>query len=151
MFIVEVATGRRQDVTIGPIKDPDRRLLTKARFAFNWKNETNVYELRLSAGNNILGAMSIEIVPVESRIEIKLRAVSKENVGNEKVYDRIAGNLLAAAARIAVREFGADAAINLIPKTELGQHYMDAYGFEQAGRSLFLEGKQLINLIDTYT
>jgi len=39
---------------------------------------------------------------------------------------------------------------SLTPKTALGQHYMDKYGFEQAGQNLFMEGKRLIKLLKEY-
>ncbi len=41
--------------------------------------------------------MSVEDIPVELRIEIRLIEVSKENIGHEKEYDRIAGCLIAFA------------------------------------------------------
>ncbi len=50
----------------------------------------------------MLGVVSIERIPQEWRIPIWLLTVSKENNENEKKYDKIAGNLIAFLAKIAI-------------------------------------------------
>ena len=47
-------------------------------------------------------------------------------------------------------KYGIFAAVSLVPKTLLRQYYMDKYGFEQAGVSLYMEGRQLIKLLKEY-
>jgi len=49
---------------------------------------------------------------------------------------------------MAVNRYGATAAISLVPKTQLINHYIRKYGFQIAGKSLFMEGTSLINLED---
>jgi hypothetical protein len=94
--------------------------------------------------------MSLALWDTEYRIEIKLLAVSKENVGTSKIYDHISGSLIAFAARLSIKKYGADAAVSLVPKTLIAKHYIDKYGFEAAGKSLFIQGGKLYNLIEKY-
>jgi hypothetical protein len=150
MFLIKTAGGDKLRAIIEPIEKADFKKLTRSRFAFNWKAMTNIYKLSIAGQSEILGVISILAIDKEERIEIKLLAVSKENVGPNKTYERIAGNLIAFVAKTSVLRYGANAAISLIPKTELGQHYMNKYGFEQAGRSLFLEGEKMINIINEF-
>jgi len=94
--------------------------------------------------------VSLETFLDESRIEIRLLAVSKENMGKNKKYDHIAGNLIAFACIQSIKEFGEWACISLIPKTELIEHYKKKYSMLPAGKSLFLDGSELIQLIIEY-
>ncbi len=72
------------------------------------------------------------------------------NRGSNKVYKHIAGNLIAFAGIQAIKEFAEMACVSLVPKTELIEHYMTKYSMLQAGRSLFLDGKELQQLIAKY-
>ena len=152
MHLIEVSTGKKYPVSIEMINESDFKEITKKRYSFNWKaeKEQTIYKIILKGQTDILGLMSIEYYKSESRIHVRLLAVSIENKGKGKLYERIAGTLLAFAARDAIKLFGSKAAISLTPKTSLGQHYMDEYGFEQAGISLFMEGKNLQKLLKTY-
>ena len=126
--------------------------MTKKHFSFNWKLEKSraVYKLTTRGRTDILGLMSLSFFDDEQRIEIRLLAVAEQHKGSDKKIDRIAGNLIAFAARMSFKKYGAMAAISLVPKTELGQYYMDKYGFQQAGLSLFMEGKELMKLLKEY-
>ncbi len=130
----------------------DFKKITKKRYSLDWRTEKEqiIYKIILEGQTDILGLMSIAYYESESRIHVRLFAVAVENIGKEKLYERIAGTLLAFAARDAIKLFGAKAAISLTPKTSLGQHYMDEYGFEQAGISLFMEGQSLQKILKTY-
>ena len=152
VFLTHLRDNRRLPVTIEKVTDIDFKSITVKRFAFNWKLERSrtVYKLSLKGTSDILGLMALNFVNEEQRIEIKLLAVAIEQVGRNKTMDRIAGNLLAYAARLAVKHFGAWAAISLIPKTALKQHYMDKYGFGSSGISLFMEGRELAKLLKNY-
>lgn len=137
---------------IDPVDAKDYKGISKARYFFNWNLEKDyrVYKLCQKGQTDILGLMSLAFIDAEYRVEIRLLALLKENVGKDKLISRIAGNLFAFAARLSITMFGQMAAISLVPKTDLGQHYMDAYDFEQAGRSLFIEGSRLFDLLKRY-
>ncbi|RZK66568.1 MAG: hypothetical protein EOO85_26675, partial [Pedobacter sp.] len=75
----------------------------------------------------------------EERIDIALLAVSLENIGKEKKFDRIAGTLIAFACKEAIRNYNWQfPCVSLIPKTEIKTHYIKKYGMLDGGRQLYL-------------
>lgn len=151
MYIVECGNGKQHIISIERMDSKGFIKITRARFYFNWKTEKDneVYKLSIKGSEDILGLVSL-FVHADKRVEIKLLAVSNENRGKNKLYSRVAGNLIAWACREAVKRFGEDACVSLVPKTALVKHYMSAYGMLQAGRSLFLSEEPLLNLLDTF-
>jgi hypothetical protein len=153
MEIIEIATGIKKTVVIKEAEVKDFRVLIKKRFSFTWKtfqNTTTVYKLQIENEGDILGVVGLIDWPEEKRIEIKLLASSVENIGKEKIYEGIAGCLIASACRSSVEKYGADACVSLVPKTELIKHYMQKYHMQHAGWQLYLEGKQLYKLLKEY-
>ena len=148
----EVKTGDIHKVDILSVADRDYSRITKKRFWFDWKKEKDqdVYKLQIQGTEEILGLMSIVDIKKESRIEIRLLAVSAENRGTDKIYEHIIGNLITFASKYSLRLYGELACVSLIPKTEIVQHYINKYGMYEAGISLCLDGIELINLINTY-
>lgn len=152
MFIVDKETGESHRVEISPVSEDDYKVITKSKFWFDWKVEKNyhVYKLKIKGEDEIIGLISLDIFESESRIEIRLLAVSKENRGKDKKFHRIAGNLIAFAGKEAVKRFGEMACVSLISKTKLIEHYIQTYSMIPAGRSLFIDGIELIQLITDY-
>ena len=153
MIVKELKSGELKSVKIVPVLDSDYKNITKSKFWFNWKEEKNysVFKIHLVENDAILGLVSIDNIQEESRIEIRLLAVSTENRGKNKKYDFIVGNLLTYACRIALRLYGELACVSLVPKTEIIEHYKIKYGMFQAGISLCLDGVELIELIKKYS
>lgn len=152
MQITEVKTSSNKDIVIELVNAQDYKHITKAKYWFNWKTEKNnlVYKLRLVDSDEILGLISMIPFEDEERFEIKLLAVSKENRGKGKIYEGIAGNLIAYACREAIRLFGEDACVSLFPKTELREHYIKKYGMLDAGWQLFLEIDSMFKVLHKY-
>lgn len=152
MIIIEVSTGRTFPIEILPLETTDYKMLSKARYFFDWKTEKSreVYKLVMKGQNDILGLVSLERIPSEWRIHLRLLTVSKENQGTKKIYDRIAGNLIAHAAKIAVAEFGTLACISMRPKSSIAQHYITQYKMNLTGMTLSLEVPEIIQLIKQY-
>jgi hypothetical protein len=76
--------------------------------------------------------------------------VSNQNKGKGKFFDRIAGNLIAYVATIAVAEYGELACVSLRPKSLIAQHYIDKYNMNVTGMTLSLKVPEIINLINQY-
>src|SRR5215213_3725290 len=153
MEILEVSTGIKKRIVIREVESEDYKLLVRKRFSFVWKTfraTTTVYKLQIDGDEDILGVMGLIDWPAEERIEIKLLASSVENIGKGKIYEGIAGCLMAFACRLAVTKYGAEACISLVPKTELIKHYMQKYHMQYAGWQLYLEGKELNKLLKEY-
>lgn len=152
MHVIELSTNNFLPVEILPVESSDYRLLLKKRYFFEWSEEkgNEVYKLILKGTNNALGLVSMERIPSEWRVHIRLLTVSLENKGNSKQYDRIAGNLITHTAKIAVREYGELACVTLRPKSEIVQHYIDRYRMTITGRTLSIEVPEIMDLINEY-
>ena len=152
MNIKEVSSGTNYDIEIIPVKSDDYKKISKNRFFFDWKVERvyEVYKLRIVGSNEILGLISIQRIPDEWRVHIRLLTVSKENKGKGKQYEKIAANLIAFAAKIAVSEFAEYACISLRPKSQIAQHYINKYNMNLTGLTLSLEVPEILDLINFY-
>lgn len=152
MNIVEVSTGKIYPIEVLPLENSDYNMLPKKRYFFDWKEEREqeTYKLVLTGQNDIQGLISFERIPSEWRIHIRLITVSKENKGQGKIFDKIAGNLIAHVAKIAVADYGELACVSLRPKSSVAQHYIDKYNMNVTGMTLSLEVPEIINLINQF-
>ncbi|CAN1576736.1 hypothetical protein MCERE19_04006 [Spirosomataceae bacterium] len=152
MNIVEVLTGNICPIEVLPVTNTDFTSISKARYFFDWKEEKKeeVYKLVLKGQKDILGLVSIERIPSEWRIHIRLLTVSVENKGKEKQFDKITGNLIAYVAKIALADFGQMACVSLRPKSSIAKHYMTKYNMNMTGMTLSLEVPEIVNLINKY-
>jgi hypothetical protein len=152
MNIVEVLTGNICPIEVLPVTNTDFTSISKARYFFDWKEEKKeeVYKLVLKGQKDILGLVSIERIPSEWRIHIRLLTVSLENKGKEKQFDKITGNLIAYVAKIALLDFGQMACVSLRPKSSIAKHYMTKYNMNMTGMTLSLEVPEIVNLINKY-
>ncbi len=152
MKIVDMSTGKEYLAEILPIESEDFKSLLKVRYFFDWstEGEREVYKLQMTGSSDILGLISLERIPHEWRIHIRLLTVSKENKGKGKRFDKIAGNLITHVAKIAVLEFGELACVSLKPKSQIAQHYIDKYKMNVTGVTLSLEVPEILDLINLY-
>ncbi len=153
MTITEIRTNKKFGVVVSPVNLEHLKQLTIKRYYFSWKKISLVarlYKLCIKGKEEILGVIGVVDIPEEMRIEIKLLSCSKENVGHDKIYDNIAGCLVAYTCREAVKKYGDKACVSLLPKTILKRHYKEKYKMVEAGQQLYLEGESLISLIYQY-
>jgi hypothetical protein len=152
MRIIEISTKKEYSVEILPVESDDYKNIKKDRYFFNWKTEKEeeVYKLRIIGSNDILGLVSIERIPQEWRLHIRLLSVSKENKGKEKQFDNITDNLIVHIAKIAVREYGELACVSLKPKPQIAKHYIEKYNMNVTGITLSIEVPEIIDLINKY-
>lgn len=152
MLVLDTSTGVMHEIEIIPLEEADYKRLSKEKYYFDWKTEREyeVYKLQILGSNEILGLISLERIPNEWRVHIRLLTVSKQNKGSTKQYEHIAGNLIAFAATIAVRDYAEFACISLRPKSQIAQHYIDKYKMTPTGRILSVEVPEIIDLINQY-
>jgi len=153
MNVTDVFSQKNVQVTVQRVEQSDFKVITKKRFFFNWskfKQEAEIYKLVFTDSPEILGLIGLIYVPSEDRVEIKLLAVARENVGSGKQYEGIAGCLIAYAVREALKNYGALACVSLTPKTEIYQHYINKYQMKPAGQQVYLDGQALFELINIY-
>lgn len=152
MNIIEIATGQTHLVEVVAVEKGDFENLPADRYFFDWNKEADfeIFKLTIKGKDDILGLISFETIIEEMRIHIRLLTVSRENVGKDKIYDKIIGNLLTYAAKRAVRDFAEWACISLRPKTQIAQHYIDKYKMDTTGMTLSLEVPKILELIELY-
>jgi len=136
MNIIELSSGKIIPVEIIPVIEEDFKNISKKRYFFDWKKEKafNIYKLMIKGESDILGLASIEIIPSEWRIHIRLLTVSIENIGENKRYDKIIGNLIAFISKLSVKEFAELACVSLVPKTAIAKHYIEKYNMNVTGK-----------------
>jgi hypothetical protein len=152
MHVIQKPGNENHPVLVQKLDDKDWKKITVKQFAFNWKELKGIYDIyKLSLDGEILGLIAINNIPEEERIEIPLLAVSAENVGLGKKFDRIAGTLIAFVCREAIRNYHwIYPCVSLVPKTELKGHYIKKYGMLDGGRQLYLEDTTLHQIIKEY-
>ncbi|TVQ05156.1 MAG: N-acetyltransferase [Balneolaceae bacterium] len=152
MVITEISTGKKHKVEIVPVENSDFKTLGKDRYFFDWKTEKEyeVFKLQIIGSTEALGLVSMERIPSEWRVHIRLLTVSVENKGKGKKYDGIAGNLMAFTAKIAVRDYAEFACLSLRPKTEIAQHYIEKYNMTPTGLTLSIMVPEILELINSY-
>ena len=97
----------------------------------------------------ILGLLSIEDIPKELRIHIRLIEVNSDDVGKQKDYENIAGCLIAFTCKQSFKK-NYDGFVSLYSKTELKRLYREKYGFEELGMNLYTELSNSEDLIKKY-
>lgn len=152
MTVVELALGRLVKAEILPLESSDYKRLSKTRYFFDWKKEMDQesYKLLIAGEKDIQGLVSVERIPDEWRIHIRLLTVSRENKGQGKKYDKIIGNLLTYIGKIALMEHGEMACISLRPKSAIARHYIEKYNMKVTGLTLSLEMQEIIHLINQF-
>lgn len=152
MYVLNNITGEKQEATITKIDAAEILQINKTkRFDFNWNKEKafHVYKLTVEGKEEPIGLLSMEERPQDYALEIRLLAVSKENIGQSQEYSRIAGCLIAFVCKEAFKK-GFGGYVCLKPKTKLEQHYMQQYGFQSTKIYLITEGENSLKLIQKY-
>lgn len=152
MTITEIRNKRTHKVVIEALTKEDYKQIPKSRYYFDWSKEKKheVFKLTIKGDKEILGLISIERIPDEWRIHIRLLTVSKENSGSKKAYAGIAANLITFVSKIALREYAELACVSLKPKGALVEHYRQKYSMNVTGATLSLEILEIMKLINTY-
>jgi hypothetical protein len=152
MKLIELEKRLEFKAEILKVEDEDYPLINKyGQFEFDWakEKEHHVFKIVKKDADEILGLLSVIIYPKEWRVHINLLENSNENKGKGKKIDKIAGCLLAFAARLAFQK-GYLGFVSLVPKTELIGLYVKKYGFSVFGNQLAIEKQASIDLIEKY-
>jgi hypothetical protein len=105
--------------------DKNDKSFTKSKWSFNWIKESNdasrkVFKLVTAENPSIIhGLLSVE--DKGDHVYMHLLENAKFNIGKEKVYSGVAGNLVAFACKLAF-EKGYDGYISFVSKTKLVEH-----------------------------
>lgn len=162
-FEIDILTNSIQNTISGDSFPTEVSLLTKADlkqatkkngWSFNWKiefddNTKETYKLTITNNPNIIqGLLSLTIE--SDHVFMNLVESAPFNIGKNKLYEGVAGNLVAYACKISFQR-GFDGFVAFDAKTKLIHHY------EKTLRAYRLSGQRMIipthagqTLIDKY-
>ena len=150
--IEERSTGRALDTEVRPASLVDIESL-EGPWLFDWKQEfdrTEVYKLVANEhGSLIHGLMSLS--RQAGFVSVDLMESSPCNVGRDKQYVGVAGNLFAFATKLSF-ELGNGGFVAFVAKTSLIEHYEQTLGARRigGGQRLFLDAAAAKQLVATY-
>lgn len=130
--ILNTISGDSFQTEISTLKTSDlKNIIKKFGWNFNWKAEFNdfkkeVYKLTIVNNPNIIqGLLSITIE--RDHIYIDLLESAPFNVGVKKLYEGVAGNLVAYACKTSFQK-GHNGFVAFTAKTQLIKHYEETLG-----------------------
>lgn len=121
---------------------------------FDWKKELNnntneIYKLTIVGNPDIIqGVLSVR--KETDHIFMNLLENAPFNIGKNKLYEGVAGNLVAFACKLSF-QFGFDGFVAFTAKTKLIQHYVDALGAHHfGGHKMIIETHAANFLVEKY-
>ena len=153
--IQNTVSGDSFPTEVSRLTKTDLKQVTKKNgWSFNWKTELDdntreVYKLTISNNPNIIqGILSFTIEP--DHIYMDLLESAPFNRGKNKLYEGVAGNLVAYACKVSFQN-GFDGYLSFTAKTKLIDHYiktLQAYHF--GGHLMIITTIAANRLIDKY-
>jgi hypothetical protein len=131
-----------------------KQVTKKNKWLFNWKSELNnnareVYKLTIVGNPHIIqGLLSLTIQT--DHIYMNLLESAPFNIGKTKLYEGVAGNLVAYACKVSFQQ-GFEGYVSFTAKTKLIEHYIATLGAQLFGNQLMVINTLAANkLIDKY-
>ena len=153
--IENVITGDSFPTNVLPLTKNDLKIITKKNgWNFDWKAEflkpdRNVYKLTITNNTEIIqGLVSLAVTP--DNVYMHLIENAPFNIGKNKVYLGVAGNLVAFACKLSFQH-GTDGFVSFRAKTMLINHYIKKLGAHHfGGHLLVLDTRAALNLLNKY-
>lgn len=144
-FSTEVSSFTKEDL---------KQVTKKNGWNFNWAselrdNKKEVYKLTITNNPNIIqGLLSFTVK--DDHIYMDLVESAPFNLGRNKLYEGVPGNLVAYACKVSFQR-GFDGFLSFTAKTKLIEHYENTLGAYHFGNHLMImETKAAQLLIDKY-
>jgi hypothetical protein len=131
-----------------------KQILKKNGWNFNWNNETNdikkeVYKLTIVNNLDIIQGL-ISISYESDHIFMNLVESAPFNIGKNKIYEGVAGNLVAYACKLSFQK-GFEGYVAFTAKTRLINHYEETLGaFHFGGHRMIITTKPAKFLVEKY-
>lgn len=135
-------------------KDDLKQVRIKNGWLFNWSSELSlpdreVYKLTIVNNTNIVQGITSLTVRLD-HVFIHLIENAPYNKGKWKVYEGVAGNLIAFACRLSFQR-GSDGFVSFHAKSKLIDHYVESLGASHYGNQLMVvDTKAALKLVDKY-
>jgi hypothetical protein len=131
-----------------------KQVTKKNGWSFNWEvelddNTKEVYKLTISNNPNVIqGIISLTVEP--DHVYMDLLESAPFNRGKNKLYEGVAGNLVAYACKVSFQK-GFDGYLSFTAKTKLIDHYVKTLGaYHFGGRIMILNTITANSLIEQY-
>ena len=153
--IVNTISGDSLPTEVIEVTAQDLKLVTKSRgWNFNWKRElkkvgAEVYKLTVVNNTEIIqGLISIE--DKGDHIFVNLIENAPFNIGKQKLYEGVPGNLFAFACKLSWDK-GNEGFVSFISKTKLMEHYNKTLGAVNVfDHRMVIEPREALKLIKRY-
>ena len=162
-FVIDRLTNSIQNTISGDsfatevlrLTKADLKTITKkAGWNFDWKSELaynsrDVYKLTIVNNLNIIqGLLSLSIEP--DHVYMHLVENAPFNLGKNKLYEGVAGNLVAYCCKVAFQH-GFDGFVSFTSKTKLIAHYQNTLGaYVLSGQRMIIPTASAQALVDKY-
>lgn len=130
--ILNTISGDSFETQVSTLKKSDlKTVLKKNGWKFNWKTEFDdlkkeVYKLTIINNSSIIqGLLSLKIE--QDHIFMTLLESAPFNIGKNKLYEGVPGNLVAFACKLSFQR-GYDGYVAFDAKTQLIKHYQESLG-----------------------
>ena len=162
-FEIDRLTNSIQNTISGDSFPTEVSLLTKADlkqvtrkngWSFNWKielddNAKEVYKLTITNNPNIIQGL-LSLTMESDHMFLNLVESAPFNIGKNKLYEGVAGNLVAYACKVSFQN-GFDGFVAFTAKTQLIQHYEKTLGaYHFGGHRMIIPTQSAQILIDKY-
>lgn len=162
-FIVDKLTNSIQNTISGDSFDTEVLRFTSADLKqttknkgwnFNWNaefkdNTKEVFKLTIPRNANIIqGLLSFSLEP--DHVYLHLLENAPFNIGKNKLYEGVAGNLVAHACKVSFQQ-GFDGFVGFTAKTKLKEHYQETLGaYTLGGQRMVIPTEAAQILINNY-
>lgn len=153
--IENVITGDSFPTDVLPLTTKDLKVISKKHgWNFDWKSEflkpdRDVYKLTITNNTDVIqGIISLATTP--DNVYMHLIENAPFNIGKNKVYAGVAGNLIAFACKLSFQH-GKEGFVSFRAKTMLIEHYVKKLGAVHFGKQLLvIDTKSALNLLNKY-
>lgn len=153
--IENVKSGDSFQTEVSLIENAElKHVKKKDGWNFNWNNEYKIPErdvFKLTITNNshiIQGLVSLEVK--EDHVYMHLIESSPFNIGSQKVYLGVPGNLIAFACKLSFQR-GCEGYVSFAAKTNLIEHYVNSLGaMHFGGHLMIINTEAALKLINKY-
>jgi len=153
--ILNTISGDSFSTEVSILTNNDLKFITKRKgWNFNWKAEfknekTEQYKLTIVNNPGIIqGLLSITIE--QDHIFMDLLESAPFNIGQNKLYEGVAGNLVAYACKVSFQK-GFDGFVAFTAKTRLIQHYEKTLGtFHFKNQRMIIDSRAAKRLVKKY-
>ncbi|MFZ4798933.1 MAG: hypothetical protein ACOYMA_15640 [Bacteroidia bacterium] len=153
--IQNTISGDSFDTEVLRLTNADLKQVQKKNgWNFDWKveledNKKEVFKLTITHNSNIIQGLLSLTLEID-HVYIHLLENAPFNIGQNKLYEGVAGNLVAHACKVSFQQ-GYDGFVGFTAKTKLIEHYQKSLGaYTLAGHRMIIPTQSAQKLIDKY-